>query len=79
MHPTMLRVKLKCSKTDQFGKGVEVYVGRTGCPLCPVAATLAYMASRADSVIRTLGRWNSVALLVYIQHPVQFSVALVHQ
>ena len=30
MHPTMLRVKLKCSKTDQLGKGVEVYVGRTG-------------------------------------------------
>ena len=41
MHPTMLRVKLKCSKTDQFGKGMEVYVGRTGCPLYPVAATLA--------------------------------------
>ena len=31
MHPTMLRVKLKCSKTDQFGKWVEVYVGKTGC------------------------------------------------
>ena len=140
MHPTMLRVKLKCSKTDQFGKGVEVYVGRTGCLLCPVAATLAYMASRGsqegaffqfktgqpltkakftqhvrtalqaaglpylnfaghsfrigaatsaaragieDSVIRTLGRWNSAAFLVYIrtprEHLAQFSVALVHQ
>ena len=45
MHPTMLRVKLKCSKTNQFGKGVEVYVSRTGCQICPVAATLAYMAS----------------------------------
>ena len=140
MHPTMLRVKLKCSKTDQLGKGVEVYVGRTGCQLCPVAATLAYMASRGsqegaffqfktgqpltkpkftqhvrtalqaaglpylnfaghsfrigaatsaaragieDSVIRTLGRWNSAAFLVYIrtprEHLAQFSVALVHQ
>ena len=139
LHPTMLKVKLKQSKTDQFGKGVEVYVGRTSCPLCPVAGVLAYMASRGsqegaffkfkngqpltkakftqqvrialqaaglpclnfaghsfrigaattaakagveDSVIRTLGRWNSAAFLVYIrtprEHLAQFSAALVH-
>ena len=115
-------------------------MGRTGCQLCHVAATLAYMASwgsqegdffqfktgqpltkakftqhvctvlqaaglpylnfaghsfrigaatsaaRAgieDSEIRTLGRWNSAAFLVYIriptEHLAQFSVALVYQ
>ena len=43
---SMLRVKLKYSKTDQYGRGVEVFVGRTGCTLCPVAGTLAYMAVR---------------------------------
>ena len=46
--PKMLRVVLKYSKTDQLGKGVEVYLGKTGCSLCPVASTLAYMAVRGD-------------------------------
>lgn len=46
--PTLLRVKLNKSKTDQLRQGVEVYVGRTGCQLCPVAAVLAYMAIRGD-------------------------------
>ena len=46
--PSLLRVKLKQSKTDQFRQGTEVYVGKTGCPLCPVAAVLAYMAIRGD-------------------------------
>ena len=46
--PRLLRIKLKRSKTDQLGKGVEVYVGRTGCSLCPIAAVSAYMVSRRD-------------------------------
>jgi hypothetical protein len=44
--PQTLRINLKQSKTDQFSSGVEVYVGRTGCALCPVAGVLAYMAIR---------------------------------
>ena len=124
--PKVIRVTLKFSKTDQLGKGTEVYLGRTGCSLCPVAATLAYMSARGDqpgqffrfknrealtkakfvhhvrsvlqraglpqdefaghsfrigaataaakagledSTIRTLGRWNSAAFLVYIRTP----------
>lgn len=47
-NPSMLKVNLKYSKTDQLGKGVDIYVGRTGCPLCPVAAVLAYMAIRGN-------------------------------
>lgn len=39
-------MKIKQSKTDQLGKGVEVYIGKTGGELCPVAAVLAYMAGR---------------------------------
>ena len=45
-HPTSLRVHLKRSKCDQFGAGVDVHIGRTASPLCPVTAILAYMASR---------------------------------
>lgn len=47
--PTMLRVFLKRSKTDQFGRGVDVYLGATGDDLCPVAAVLAFVANRGSS------------------------------
>ena len=48
-HPTALRISLKRSKCDQFGKGVQVYVGQTKNEICPVAAVLAYMAIRGSS------------------------------
>lgn len=44
--PTMIQVFVKKSKTDQFGKGANVFLGMTGCCLCPVAAVTSYMASR---------------------------------
>ena len=46
--PEILRVRIKRSKTDQLGKGADVYVGKTGCSICPVAAVLSYMATRGD-------------------------------
>ena len=46
--PTMVKVHLKRSKCDQFGKGVDVIVGRTDSPVCPVAAVVAFIASRED-------------------------------
>lgn len=36
-------------EADQLGRGVDVYVGRTGNSLCPVEAILAYIAVRGDS------------------------------
>ena len=45
-NPQTLRVHLKRSKTDQLGKNVDVFIGKTDCPLCPVAAVMAYMAVR---------------------------------
>ena len=41
-----LEVCLKRSKTDQFGRGVDVFVGSTGDSLCPVTCTVAYMITR---------------------------------
>ena len=38
--PSILQIHLKQSKTDQFGRGVDIVLGRTGKGLCPVAATL---------------------------------------
>ena len=44
--PSMLRIQLKQSKTDPFRTGVLVFIGRTGTPLYPVAAVLAYLSQR---------------------------------
>ena len=46
-HP--IQVFLKQSKTDQFGKGAMVYIGRTYTDLCPIAAILAFMALRGNT------------------------------
>ena len=48
LNPTMLAVKIKQSKTDQFRHGAKVFLGRTDTPLCPVVAMLAYLAWRGS-------------------------------
>ena len=48
-NPTVMKVTIKASKTDQFRKGVDIYVGRTRNTLCPVEAMLAYLAKRGTS------------------------------
>jgi len=34
-NPQALKIHLKKSKTDQLGKGVDVYIRKTACSLCP--------------------------------------------
>ena len=46
LKPSMIELVLKCSKTDQFGRGARIYLGKTGAELCPVTALLAYVAVR---------------------------------
>ena len=45
-NPTMLRIRIKASKTDPFRVGVHIFVERSGCPLCPVTAVLDYLVAR---------------------------------
>ncbi len=47
--PQVLQVRVKASKTDPFRTGVDVFVGRTNCNKCPVAAVLAYMVMRGSN------------------------------
>ena len=47
--PSKIRVFLKRSKTDQFGRGVAVFLGATGDELCPVAAVVSFAALRGDA------------------------------
>ena len=46
--PKMVQISLKHSKTDQFGQGSKIYLGRTRNDLCPVAAILAYLVLRGN-------------------------------
>ena len=47
--PSMVRTHLRRSKCDQFGKGVNVYVGKVDGPRYPVVAVVAYMTSRGTN------------------------------
>ena len=40
---------LKRSKTDQYGRGTEVFLGATADDICPVAAVRGYVAQRGVS------------------------------
>lgn len=44
--PSMLEIRLRHSKTDQLGTGVNVCLGRSFNDLCPVSAMLAFLAIR---------------------------------
>ena len=44
----MVQIHLKKSKCDQFGKGVDVVVGRTDQNLCPVSALMTYIDHRTS-------------------------------
>ncbi len=47
--PTLLRIRLKESKTDPFRVGGDVFIGKTDNELCPVAAVLVFMVSRGNA------------------------------
>ena len=44
-----MKVYLKQSKRNQMGEGVDVYVGHTNTPICPVTAVLAFIMRRGTS------------------------------
>ena len=48
LDPTMLKVHLRKSKTDQLKKGVDVYIGKINGSLCPVGAGVEYMSIRGS-------------------------------
>ena len=47
--PTVLAVRIKASKTDQFGKGMTIFLGKAPSNLCPVTAVLSYIAVRGPA------------------------------
>lgn len=47
-NPRLLRVTIKQSKTDPFRRGVNIYLGATNGPICPVRGILPYLAVRGN-------------------------------
>ena len=47
-NPTLMRIRLKLSKTDPFCNEVDIFLGRTKNQLCPIEAMLAFLAVRGD-------------------------------
>ena len=52
-HPSVLRVTIKQSKMDPFRKRVDLFVGKTGSSLYPVAVMISYLCVRgmADGLL----------------------------
>ena len=48
-NPWMLKVHIKCSKTDPFRVGSDIFIARMENDLCPVAAILAWLVKRGNA------------------------------
>ena len=46
-NPTAIRVTIKQSKTDPFCRGINIFLGFTNQPLCPVLSMAAYLVNRS--------------------------------
>ncbi len=55
--PNYICVHLRVSKTDPFGRGAHVYLGRTASVICPVAAILSFLAVRPSHLTGPLLRF----------------------
>ena len=44
--PTVMRIRIKQSKTDPFHQGVFIYLGKTDQEVCPITAMLPYLVIR---------------------------------
>ena len=52
--PSLLCVKLKCSKADPFRTCIAILLGRVDDVLCPVGAVLAYLAIHSQHLVHSL-------------------------
>ena len=47
-NPRLIKVHIKQLKTDPFRQGVDIFLGATDSPICPVAGILPYLAVRGS-------------------------------
>ena len=48
INPTVLLLRIKASKTDQFRKGHTVRIGATGAKICPIRALMSFLHLRGS-------------------------------
>ena len=70
MNPTCLKVHIKCSKTDSFRTGCDIYVGRGEGLVCPIRA----LGLRGSSQVLSSLLVTIALLLGNVCHP-QFSLS----
>ena len=73
--PSCIQVLLKKSKTDQLRQGTLVCLGKTGRPLCPVAALLSWLVRRGNDA-GPLFRYANGAPLTQSNFTAEFRRAL---
>ena len=49
VNPPCFKVHIKCSKTDPFHMGCDIYVGRGEGSVCPICALVNFLALRGSS------------------------------
>ena len=52
--PCFVRARLRRSKTDPFGRGIDIFLGRTSHAICPVAAILSFLSVRPTTLLGPL-------------------------
>ena len=63
-NPRMMKVHIKCSKTDPFRVGSDIFIAMMENDLCPVTATLVWLVKRGRSIIPLLGRASIITLIL---------------
>ena len=49
VNPTCFKVRIKCSKTDPFRAGCDIYLGRGVDSVCPIVALGNYLTQRGST------------------------------
>ncbi len=62
-NPWVIRIFLKKAKTNPFGNGVHLYLGKTSAAVCPVKAVLSFLAILAPDPLGPLFVWNNGSAL----------------
>ena len=65
-NPSMIAVRIKKCKTDQFGQSTTVYIRKTSTALCPVTAILCYLAIRPSEIVFVTEDGQPMTKSIYI-------------
>jgi len=49
LNPSCVMIHIKCSKTDSFHSGCDIYLGKVNSDICPLAAIGSYLHVRGDA------------------------------